>query len=92
MSEPRQALVEARGLTKKLLHPQLALIRMAAVTHSLDNDQRLVPVTPKTVRGTKDKYTLRLPSSKGVLLPGNYMLFAPYANGTPSVAKIINIR
>ena len=72
--------------------PRFALIRMAAVTHSLDNDQRLVRVTPKAVRGTKDKYALRLPSSKGVLLPGNYMLFALYANGTPSVAKIINIR
>ena len=65
---------------------------MAAVTHSLDNDQRLIPVTPKAVRGAKDKYRLYLPFSKGVLLPGNYMLFALNSSGTPSVAKIINIR
>jgi galactose oxidase len=69
--------------------PRFALIRMSAVTHSLNNDQRLIPLTPVAVHGTK--YTLRLQGSKGVLLPGNYMLFALYANGTPSVAKIINI-
>jgi galactose oxidase len=72
--------------------PRFALIRMAAVTHSLDNDQRLVPVTPVAVKGAKDKYHLKLSGSKGVLLPGNYMLFALNSRGTPSVAKIINIR
>jgi galactose oxidase len=70
--------------------PHFSLIRMSAVTHSLNNDQRLIPLTPTTVHG--HKYTLRLPGSTGVLLPGNYMLFALSANGTPSVAKIINIR
>ena len=72
--------------------PKFALIRMAGVTHSVDNDQRRVPLVPVLVRGTKYKYKLRLPASTGVLLPGNYMLFAMYADGTPSVAKIINIR
>jgi galactose oxidase len=70
--------------------PRFALIRMAAVTHTEDNDQRLIPLTPATAHGTR--YTLRLPGSTGVLLPGNYMLFALSANGTPSVARIINIR
>lgn len=72
--------------------PRFALVRMSAVTHSLNNDQRLIPITPATVHGKKFRYKLRLPASTGVLLPGNYMLFALYANGTPSVAKIINIR
>ena len=72
--------------------PRFALIRMAAVTHSVDNDQRLVPVTPVAVKGATDKYHLKLSGSKGVLLPGNYMLFALNSRGTPSVAKIINIR
>jgi len=70
--------------------PHFALIRMSAVTHSLNNDQRRISLTPIRVRGTR--YTFRLPGRRGVLLPGNYMLFASYANGTPSVAKIINIR
>jgi galactose oxidase len=70
--------------------PNFALIRMAAVTHSVDNDQRRIPLTP--VKRNRDTYTLRLPASTGVLLPGNYMLFALNSSGTPSVAKIINIQ
>lgn len=69
--------------------PRFALVRMSSVTHSINDDQRRIPLTPIRVHGTR--YTLRLPSSTGVLLPGNYMLFALYANGTPSVAKIINV-
>jgi galactose oxidase len=69
---------------------KFALVRMTAVTHGVNNDQRRIPLTPATVNGTT--YTLQLPSDKGVVLPGNYMLFALDANGTPSVAKIINIR
>lgn len=70
--------------------PRFALVRMSAVTHSVNNDQRRIPLTPAAVSGTT--YTLRLPVLKGVLLPGNYMLFAINARGTPSVAKIVNIR
>jgi galactose oxidase len=69
--------------------PTFSLIRMSGDTHSVNNDQRRIPLTPTTVNGTT--YTLQLPSDKGVLLPGNYMLFALDANGTPSVAKIISI-
>ncbi|HUA42341.1 MAG TPA: discoidin domain-containing protein [Streptosporangiaceae bacterium] len=70
--------------------PSFALIRMGAATHAIDNDQRRIPLTPVTNHG--DTYTLRLPASTGILLPGNYMLFALNSAGTPSVAKIINIR
>ena len=70
--------------------PKFALIRMSAVTHSVNNDQRLIPLTPTKVSTTT--YKLHLPSDKGVLLPGNYMLFALNAHGTPSVAKIMDIR
>jgi galactose oxidase len=70
--------------------PSFALIRLSAVTHGVNTDQRRIPLAPTTTNGTT--YTLRLPSDKGILLPGNYMLFALDANGTPSVAKIMNIR
>jgi galactose oxidase len=66
-----------------------ALVRMSAVTHGVNNDQRRIPLPPATVAGTA--YTLQLPSDPGVLLPGNYMLFALNPNGTPSIAKIMNI-
>ena len=77
-------------VTTKSATPRFALIRMAAVTHSVNNDQRRIPLIP--VKRNRDTYTLRLPASTGVLLPGNYMLFALNSRGTPSVAKIINIQ
>ena len=70
--------------------PTFALVRMSAVTHSVNNDQRRIPLTPTAVNGTT--YTLQLPGDPGIVLPGNYMLFALDANGTPSVAAIMNIR
>jgi galactose oxidase len=70
--------------------PRFALIRMSAVTHSLNNDQRRIPLTPVVHYG--DRYKPRLPASTGILLPGNYMLFALNGRGTPSIAKTINIR
>ena len=69
---------------------KFALVRMSAVTHSVNNDQRRIPLTPTVVNSTT--YTLQVPADKGVVLPGNYMLFALDAKGTPSIAKIINIR
>jgi galactose oxidase len=69
---------------------KFALMRMGAVTHSLNNDQRRVPIN---IAGGSPSagYMLPLPSSTGVLLPGNYMLFALTASGRPSVAKVIQI-
>ena len=86
----RAATGSAIRVTTNSATPRFALIRLSAVTHSVNNDQRLIPLRPGKVRGRT--YTLRLPSSKGVLLPGPYMLFALNARGTPSVAKIVFIR
>ena len=69
--------------------PRFALVRMSAVTHSVNNDQRRVPLTPTTTNGTT--YTLAIPDN-GIALPGNYLLFALNDQDTPSVAKIINIK
>lgn len=70
---------------------KFALIRMAAVTHSVNNDQRRVPLTIAG-GGPSAGYLLPLPSDRGNLLPGNYMLFALNSSGRPSVAKVIQIR
>jgi galactose oxidase len=70
---------------------RFALLRMSAVTHSVNNDQRRVPLA---IAGGDPAagYQLPLPGDKGVVLPGNYMLFALNAGGTPSVAKVVLIR
>jgi galactose oxidase len=70
--------------------PSFALVRTGAVTHSVDNDQRRIPLKPVSTDG--HTYQLAIPADAGVVPPGNYMLFAMDAVGTPSVAKIINIR
>lgn len=67
-----------------------ALVRMGASTHTVNNDQRRIPLVWS--RKTGNAYTLPLPASRGVLLPGNWMLFALDAAGVPSVARIVNIR
>lgn len=67
-----------------------SMIRLSAVTHSVNNDQRRV-VLPISSRSSMT-YQLRLPSSRGTLLAGDWMLFAMRSNGTPSIAKVIRMR
>jgi galactose oxidase len=61
---------------------------MASATHSVNTDQRRIPLT---FSGTAGRYVLRIPADSGVVLPGNYMLFA-LEGGVPSVARTLNIR
>jgi galactose oxidase len=68
-----------------------ALVRMSAVTHSVNNDQRRIPL-PITGGSQSAGYWLDIPLDTGEVLPGNYMLFALSASGRPSVAKVIAIR
>ncbi|HUS26361.1 MAG TPA: discoidin domain-containing protein [Nevskiaceae bacterium] len=83
------ALGAAITVTTSAPTPKFALVRTTAVTHSVNNDQRRIPLTPTATNGTA--YTLGIPADSGVVLPGNYLLFALDAQGTPSVAKFIKI-
>ena len=66
-----------------------SLIRLSSVTHSTNNDQRRIPLTP-TSAGS-NRYDLTIPSNAGVLPPGYYMLFAMNEDGTPSISNSIQI-
>jgi galactose oxidase len=66
-----------------------ALIRLSAVTHTVNNDQRRIPLAPTAVTDTN--YTVTIPADRGVVLPGYYMLFALDSAGVPSVAKMMRI-
>ncbi len=61
-----------------------SLVRMSANTHSVNTDQRRLPL--RIVRSTGTSYQLMLPADTGVLVPGAWMLFALDGNGVPSVA------
>jgi galactose oxidase len=69
--------------------PRFSLIRLASTTHSVNNDQRRIPLAPTATSGTT--YTLQTPVDPGVTLPGYYLLFALTAAGVPSVAAILRV-
>jgi galactose oxidase len=68
---------------------KFSLMRMSTVTHSVNTDQRRIPVTASSVSG--NTASLKLPADRGVLVPGSYLLFAIDGNGVPSVATTIRI-
>jgi galactose oxidase len=70
--------------------PRFSLVRTSAVTHSVNTDQRRVPLAATTTDGAN--YTMQIPGDPGVVLPGYHLLFAMTADGTPSVATFIQIR
>jgi|GEM_PF-712894 len=66
------------------------LMRLSATTHTVNNDQRRIPLTVQTTYGAQS-YTLALPADPGVLLPGYYMLFVLNSSGVPSVSTTVQI-
>ncbi len=66
-----------------------ALVRLGATTHTVNNDQRRVALSFTALGG--NSYSLNIPSNPGILLPGQWMLFAMNAQGTPSVARIVSV-
>jgi len=63
------------------------LIKLGSVTHSQNQDQRLVPLQMQQSGNT---LTLAAPASRRSAPPGHYMLFV-LRDGTPSVASIVRI-
>ncbi|MFM9429889.1 discoidin domain-containing protein [Arthrobacter sp. MP_2.3] len=68
---------------------KFSLMRTSTVTHTVNTDQRRIPLTPTAVSG--NTATLKLPADRGVLVPGTYLLFAMDKNGVPSVATTVVI-
>ncbi|QCO99489.1 DUF1929 domain-containing protein [Arthrobacter sp. 24S4-2] len=68
---------------------KFSLMRMSTVTHTVNTDQRRIPLTATAVSG--NTVSLTLPADRGVLVPGSYLLFAVDGNGVPSVAPTIKI-
>ncbi len=63
------------------------LIRLSSATHSVNNEQRRIPLS-FTSAGTA--YDLEIPD-RALLPPGYYMLFALDGAGVPSIAEILKI-
>ena len=72
-----------------------ALVRAGSSTHTVNTDQRRVPVAAtllsKSQPAEAADYSLEIPGDPGVVVPGVYMLFALGPTGTPSVALHVKI-
>jgi galactose oxidase len=66
-----------------------AMVKASAVTHSVNNDQRRLPL--QLVSQSGSTFSLRISANVSVALPGYYFLFAMNANGVPSVGEAFRI-
>lgn len=66
-----------------------SLIRMGSVTHSINTDQRCIPLQGKVDGAT---VVLLIMDDSGVMIPGAWYLFAISAKGVPSIAKTIFVQ
>jgi hypothetical protein len=66
----------------------VSLVRAGSVTHSIDMDQRFVPLSFTQTAGG---LTVQAPVDANLAPPGNYMLFIVNGDGVPSVAPFIGI-
>jgi hypothetical protein len=67
---------------------KVTLIRLAAVTHAFDQNQRL-NVLPFTLGSGAIEITT--PANANLAPPGHYMLFAVNSNGVPSIGTLVKI-
>jgi hypothetical protein len=73
---------DAASITK------VALVKLGAVTHSNNMDQRYVPLSFAASTG---KLTVTAPTTINIAPPGYYMLFIINSAGVPSVAPILRV-
>jgi hypothetical protein len=68
---------------------KVALVRLGAVTHSDNMEQRYVPLS---YTAGASSLTATAPANANIAPPGYYMLFIIDANGVPSVASMVNVQ
>ena len=66
----------------------MALVRLGAVTHSVNMEQRYVPLSFTADGGAVNAIA---PANANVAPPGIYMLFVINADGVPSVARMMRV-
>ena len=74
------------GTTSASQITKVMLVRLSAVTHAFDMNQRGVRLNFSAGSGS---LTVTAPANNRLAPPGHYMLFIVNASGVPSVAKIV---
>jgi hypothetical protein len=67
---------------------KVTFIRLSAVTHSFNQNQRMNVLTFTAGSGS---LTVNAPGNANLAPPGHYMLFIVDSNGVPSIAQIVQI-
>ncbi|CAG7561253.1 unnamed protein product [Fusarium equiseti] len=68
---------------------QASLVRYGTATHTVNSDQRRVPLT--LANAGKNTYSFQVPTDPGVALPGYWMLFVMDKNGVSSIASTVKV-
>lgn len=68
---------------------QAVMMRVSSVTHSVDFEQRRVPLEFSV---TTNGLSIKAPRNANIAPPGYYMLFLIDENGVPSVAEMIRVQ
>ncbi|KAH8771504.1 putative galactose oxidase precursor [Hyaloscypha finlandica] len=68
-----------------------ALVRLCSTSHTVNTDQRRVPLLLYPPHWFFNSYRARLPTDPGILIPGPWMLFVMDQDGVPSVAEFIMV-
>ncbi len=68
---------------------KVALVRLGAVTHSDNMEQRYIPLS---FSADATSISATAPANANVAPPGPYMLFIIDANGVPSVARMVSVQ
>jgi hypothetical protein len=83
------------GLAMNIATPQasairkVALVRLGAVTHSVNMEQRYIPLTFHAGTGS---VVATAPKNASIAPPGYYMLFIVDSSGVPSVASMVSVQ
>jgi hypothetical protein len=67
---------------------KVAMVRLGAVTHSVNMEQRYIPLSFSAGGGSVVAQT---PANRNIAPPGVYMLFVIDSSGVPSVARMVRI-
>ena len=106
VSAPSTAALGGTATVKAKGADTFALVRATSTTHTVNTDQRRIPLAPAWAKSTGCggaagggpggsvvcAAALTIPSDPGVAVPGVYYLFALSCGGTPSVASTLTIR
>lgn len=92
MSAAKVAAGERLTVTTESQVHAFALVRYGSATHSINTDQRRVPLAAKMMAAAADGthiYEVVMPGEYGILIPGYWMLFAISDGGVPSNATTL---